>query len=127
MIYCVSTDSPLDATFLDYATMFAIFSVAVTALDLDMIERTLFFAAGTLTVFLGLDTEIHAERAKTRRTSPGTPRCNVFGGATEIELIVSFQHIRCHEPLDCADHVSIQRQGRKTSVLTGSYLRSTRS
>jgi hypothetical protein len=30
-----------------------------------------------------------------------------------VELIVSFQHIRRHEPLDCAGHVSIQRQGRE--------------
>jgi hypothetical protein len=30
MIYCVPTDSPLDATFLDYATVFAILFVAAT-------------------------------------------------------------------------------------------------
>jgi hypothetical protein len=40
MIYCIPTDSPLDATFLDYATVFAIFFVAATPLNLDMIERT---------------------------------------------------------------------------------------
>jgi hypothetical protein len=40
MIYCVPTDTPLDAKILDYATVFAIFFVAVTPLNLDMIERT---------------------------------------------------------------------------------------
>jgi hypothetical protein len=39
-----------------------------------------------------------------------------------MELIVSFQHIRCHEPLDRAGHVSIQRQGRERRVCSQAHI-----